>query len=132
MNKTILAVVIFGLLFSCQKEKEKSVDTSKENNAGIPYADPEFKGTIAATIEGSKADYPMLTRAPNVLIILLDDVGFGQTSTFGGPVQTPTLESIILNSSHFDQRVRQKKSRRVIAVMDSSHQQDNDEKLNYI
>ena len=28
------------------------------------------------------------TGAPNVLVILLDDVGFGQTSTFGGPAHT--------------------------------------------
>jgi arylsulfatase A-like enzyme len=32
--------------------------------------------------------------APNVLIILLDDVGFGAASTFGGPVPTPTLERL--------------------------------------
>ena len=29
--------------------------------------------------------------APNVLIILLDDVGFAQASTFGGEIKTPTL-----------------------------------------
>ncbi|GAB3625864.1 Arylsulfatase [Pandoraea terrae] len=32
--------------------------------------------------------------APNVVIVLLDDVGFGASSTFGGPVQTPVLESL--------------------------------------
>lgn len=32
--------------------------------------------------------------APNVLIVLLDDVGFGATSAFGGPCQTPTLERL--------------------------------------
>lgn len=31
---------------------------------------------------------------PNVLLILLDDVGFASTSTFGGPVQTPNLEQL--------------------------------------
>src|SRR4051794_12845996 len=30
--------------------------------------------------------------APNVLIILLDDMGFGQSSAFGGPIRMPTLE----------------------------------------
>ena len=43
--------------------------------------------------------------APNVLIILLDDVGFGQASTFGGEVNTPTLsrlanEGISYNTFH--------------------------------
>ena len=32
--------------------------------------------------------------APNVLIILLDDVGFGQASTFGGEIRTPTLRCV--------------------------------------
>jgi arylsulfatase len=32
--------------------------------------------------------------APNVLIVLLDDVGFGASSTFGGPIQTPTAERL--------------------------------------
>ena len=32
--------------------------------------------------------------APNVLIVLLDDVGFGASSTFGGPCQTPTAERL--------------------------------------
>jgi arylsulfatase len=32
--------------------------------------------------------------APNVLIILLDDIGFGQASTFGGEVNTPTLSRL--------------------------------------
>ena len=43
--------------------------------------------------------------APNILIILLDDVGFGQAATFGGDIQTPTLselaaEGIAYNSFH--------------------------------
>jgi hypothetical protein len=32
--------------------------------------------------------------APNVLIVLLDDVGFGASSAFGGPCHTPTFERL--------------------------------------
>src|SRR5947208_1391109 len=32
--------------------------------------------------------------APNVLVILLDDVGFGASSAFGGPCRTPTAERL--------------------------------------
>src|SRR5882724_2394923 len=64
----------------------------------LPRPDPQFKGTIGRTIETSKPDYPQPIRAPqgapNVLLILLDDVGFGMTSTFGGPVPTPNLEKL--------------------------------------
>ena len=43
--------------------------------------------------------------APNILIILLDDVGFGQAVTFGGEINTPTLsklarEGISYNTFH--------------------------------
>ena len=34
------------------------------------------------------------TGAPNVLVILLDDVGFGASSAFGGPCRTPTAERL--------------------------------------
>ena len=34
------------------------------------------------------------TGAPNVLVVLLDDVGFGASSAFGGPVNTPTAERL--------------------------------------
>ena len=33
--------------------------------------------------------------APNVLLVLLDDVGFGASSAFGGPCNTPTFEKLI-------------------------------------
>src|SRR6478672_9827617 len=32
--------------------------------------------------------------APNVLIVLIDDMGFGQSSAFGGPVHMPTVEAL--------------------------------------
>ena len=37
--------------------------------------------------------------APNVLVIMTDDVGFGSTSAFGGPVPTPHLESLAAQGS---------------------------------
>ena len=33
-------------------------------------------------------------KAPNVVIVLIDDVGYGATSTFGGPIQTPTFDRL--------------------------------------
>jgi arylsulfatase len=52
-----------------------------------------FEGVIGATCEGSKEDRPKLPTppegAPNVVVILLDEVGHGQTRTCAGPVSTP-------------------------------------------
>ncbi len=40
--------------------------------------------------------------APNVLVILLDDVGFGASSAFGGPIQTPTAERLAANGLKYN------------------------------
>jgi arylsulfatase len=40
--------------------------------------------------------------APNVVIILIDDMGFGQSSAFGGPVHMPTLERLADNGLRFN------------------------------
>jgi arylsulfatase A-like enzyme len=40
--------------------------------------------------------------APNVLIVLIDDVGFGASSAFGGPVRTPTAERLAANGLKYN------------------------------
>lgn len=40
--------------------------------------------------------------APNVVIILVDDLGFGATSPFGGPIPTPTLEGLAKNGLRYN------------------------------
>jgi hypothetical protein len=60
--------------------------------------DLTFKGTIGRTGKESKPDFPKPIEAPrgapNVLVILTDDVGFGASSTFGGPIRTPTMDRL--------------------------------------
>jgi arylsulfatase len=40
--------------------------------------------------------------APNVVIVLIDDVGFGGPSTFGGPIRTPTLDQLAQGGLRFN------------------------------
>jgi arylsulfatase len=64
----------------------------------LPRPDPAFKGKIDPSRDKSSPDWPQRPTAtkgaPNVILILLDDVGFGATSTFGGPVPTPALDEL--------------------------------------
>ena len=64
----------------------------------LPMPEPPFGGKIGKTYQDSVAEWPKIPTppdgAPNVVIILLDDVGFGQVSTFGGPVPTPHLDDL--------------------------------------
>jgi arylsulfatase len=64
----------------------------------LPRPDQPFKGHIGRTVEESVKDFPKEVKAPdgapNILLILTDDVGFGASSTFGGPVPTPTMDRL--------------------------------------
>ncbi len=57
-----------------------------------------FEGSIGTTYEESESAWQKVPAAPegapNVIVILLDDVGFGQTSTFGGLIPTPNLDKL--------------------------------------
>ena len=93
------------LLVACNQPKsEKSMDNQSER---IPKDDPAFGGTIGKTFLNSEADFPMAIKAPegspNVLIILLDDVGFGMASTFGGPVPTPNFDRLAQGGLRYNQ-----------------------------
>jgi arylsulfatase len=66
---------------------------------------PEFKGIIGRTIEESTPWWPEPVRArpgaPNVLYIVLDDVGYGQLSPFGGLCETPNLDRLAANGLRY-------------------------------
>ena len=60
--------------------------------------DSSFKGTISKTFAASKEWWPEKKKAkkgaPNVIWILLDDAGFGASSSFGGLINTPTFNEL--------------------------------------
>jgi arylsulfatase A-like enzyme len=64
----------------------------------LPPPDPKFGGTIERTVAGSKPWWPPRVvppkGAPNILLIMTDDVGFAAPSTFGGVIPTPALDRI--------------------------------------
>ena len=69
----------------------------------LPIPDPQHVGLTTYDARDPDTTYPPITRlrppegAPNVLIVLLDDVGFGASSAFGGPCHTPTAERLAAN-----------------------------------
>ncbi len=73
----------------------------------LPVPDPEFRGKIGITYQDSKPDFPKPiaapANAPNVLLILLDDEGFGQTGTFGGAIDTPNLTRLAERGLRYNQ-----------------------------
>jgi arylsulfatase A-like enzyme len=64
----------------------------------LPVPQPRFGGIIGRKASESKPDFPKAVTAPkgapNILLILTDDTGFGASGTFGGPIPTPTLDRV--------------------------------------
>ena len=64
----------------------------------LPPADEQLDGVINPSAADSIPVKPSIVYppadAPNVVVVLLDDVGFGAASTFGGPVPTPALDRV--------------------------------------
>ncbi len=66
----------------------------------LPIPDKPYKGLIVYDAKSADAKFPPIQQikppkgAPNILIVLLDDVGFGASSTFGGPINMPVADAL--------------------------------------
>src|ERR1700723_922997 len=66
----------------------------------LPIPDVSHVGLTTYDAKDPDTSYPPIRdvrpprRAPNVLVVLIDDVGFGASSAFGGPCQTPNFEKL--------------------------------------
>jgi arylsulfatase A-like enzyme len=81
-----------------KRSKPKNQAASATAPTNLPNPPKPFEGTIGKTYKESKATWSKIPTAapdaPNIVVILLDDVGFGQTSTFGGLIPTPKLDQL--------------------------------------
>ncbi|MBS0204926.1 MAG: arylsulfatase [Planctomycetes bacterium] len=75
----------------------------------LPQPAPAFKGKIGLTYKDSTPVKPELKipatfglkNAPNILLVLIDDCGYGQMGTFGGGIPTPTLDRVANNGLRY-------------------------------
>ena len=79
--------------------------TTTISSKQLPPPDPKFGGVIKDTAKDSKPWWPPRVvppkGAPNVLLIMPDDQGYGLYSTFGGVIPTPTLDRIAAMGLHY-------------------------------
>lgn len=105
--KRFLVIVASFAMSTCVPAFAQSAG---DGGAVLPFAPVPSASVAGPTLQESthvrRAEPDHLPKdAPNILIILMDDVGFGVPSTFGGPVNTPTLtalaeEGIAYNTFH--------------------------------
>jgi len=79
--------------------------TTTINGAQLPPPPQKFGGKIGRNVAESKPYWPMRVvppkGAPNILLIMTDDTGFGVSSTFGGVIPSPTLDRIAANGLRY-------------------------------
>ncbi len=98
----IAATVWSSYQQSVQAEPSASEPTtgqdSPKEKVGVNSFAKNFKGKVGKTLKDSQEYWPQPVEppkgAPNVLIWLIDDCGYGHTSTFGGLVPTPNIDRV--------------------------------------
>ena len=75
--------------------------------SALPRPDFHFPGNVGRTYKDSDpAQFPQPVQAPkgapNIVLILIDDAGFGQFSTFGGGVPSPTMDKLAAEGLRFN------------------------------
>jgi arylsulfatase A-like enzyme len=74
----------------------------------LPIPDRPYEGLITYDAKDPDTSFPPIEPlrppdgAPNVLIVLIDDVGFGASSAFGGPCNTPNAERLAANGLKYN------------------------------
>ena len=90
-----IAIVIGLAALSANAEEP---DRGSLDRRVLPILDESFDGVIQPGSADSIPSFPAKVQAPagapNVLLVMTDDVGFAASSTYGGPVPTPTLEDL--------------------------------------
>src|SRR5216683_2075750 len=95
------------ILRTCEGDKVMS-SQDKKYRSHLPIATPERTGLITYDAKDPDSKFPPIEQlrppkgAPNVLIILIDDAGFGSSSAFGGPCQTPNAEKLAAGGLKFN------------------------------
>ena len=98
----LFTLALAGLLvtaFACNNsEAQNSAPgmAASVDRTVLPVPEPQYPPITELDVHNAKAPPRFQVKAPkgapNVVVILLDNFGFGDASTFGGPIQMPTLD----------------------------------------
>lgn len=99
MKKAYSLVALIGIVFTLYAPWSQA--------QSLPKADPPFTGNVDIDVRKSTPSWPQPVTAPkgapNIVLILVDDVGFSTTSTFGGPVDTPNYTKLAAEGLRYNE-----------------------------
>jgi arylsulfatase len=90
----LLAAVI-GLTPAAWAQEQPAPTAARLDRTVLPIPEPQYPHSTVFDARHAtpppRFEVKAPAKAPNVLIVLIDDMGFGQSSAFGGPIQMPTV-----------------------------------------
>jgi arylsulfatase len=96
MPTTYVLAGAAAALVACGKPADPAAIAGSLDRRVLPIAEPPVAAITELDARNSKAPPRFEVKAPdgapNVVIVLIDDIGFGHSSAFGGPISMPTLE----------------------------------------
>ncbi|TWU04349.1 arylsulfatase [Stieleria varia] len=97
----VVLLCLFGSILSRDASAQADAQTVESRTDGLtlPFPPTPMDSVAKPRLQDSTMKWPenperLPKDAPNILIVMLDDVGFGVSETFGGEVKTPTFEKI--------------------------------------
>ena len=104
-NSLMLGLLIAGA--ACATEPNVKSDPDTLDRTVLPVPDPVFPKITEIDARKAQAPPPFSVDAPdgapNVVVVLIDDIGFGAASGFGGAIRTPTLDRLAENGLRYNQ-----------------------------
>ena len=112
--KTQIFLMLIALCFlvSCSDQKNETSAIAETTSSGdldrtvLPIKEPSYPEETTLDARNAKAparfEIKAPPKAPNVVIVLIDDQGFGVSSAFGGPVNEPTLDKLAANGLKYN------------------------------
>ncbi len=98
LSRWMTAVLVFASLTVITPPELYGQEEEQWDRSVLPIAPKPFKGHTGLRTAQSKLDFPAEVKAPakapNILLIMPDDVGFGASTAFGGPIPTPALDRV--------------------------------------
>ena len=97
----LISILAMTVLLSTASFAQKNL-----NREILPIVEPEAQTYSELDVRNTKP--PVLFKvtapeeAPNVVIVLIDDLGIGATNTFGGPIKTPTMDKLASNGLRYN------------------------------
>ncbi len=77
------------------------------DRAVLPIPEPKYPPITELDARNAKAPPAFAVKAPkgapNVVVVLIDDIGFGAAATFGGAIRTPTLDRLAQGGLRYNQ-----------------------------